>query len=165
MEDIMEDRDSSDVRILVDIVESEVDLSSIISEMIENSYRKGGGALAVFVGYVKGVVDGDFVEELEYTTYKPYAVKRMESIVKEEVEKGVHEVRVLHRIGRLKPGETTMYILVSGLSRKIVISSLERILERIKHEAPIYKLEKTRTGEYWVIGDKRVSRRATQRAQ
>ena len=149
----------SKIKILVDIVERDIDLDRIVREMIEYSYSRGGGALAIFIGYVKGLISGKTVKELEYTTYKPYALKVLKSIAEKNVVEGVHEIRIFHKIGVLKPGEKTLYILVSGTSRGNVFSALENILEEVKHRAPIYKLEKRENGEYWVIGDRRVKRR------
>ncbi len=140
------------------ITVEEIQVDKIIEEMRKYAY-KGAGALAIFIGFVKGIVDGNTVEELEYTAYEPYASKKIEEIVNEEFDEEVFDIRVYHRIGRLKAGEPTIYIFVAAKTRKKAFEKASRILERIKHEVPIFKLEKRSDGEYWVLGDGRRVRR------
>ncbi|MEM0005949.1 MAG: molybdenum cofactor biosynthesis protein MoaE, partial [Ignisphaera sp.] len=57
------------------------------------------------------------------------------------------------------PGEKALYIAVIAKNRKEAINVLSRILERVKHEVPIFKLERRDDGEYWIIGEsKRIKR-------
>ncbi|ADI31482.1 molybdenum cofactor biosynthesis protein MoaE [Staphylothermus hellenicus] len=146
--------------IRVGLTESIIDVDSIVNELIEHT--KGlGGAIVSFIGYVKGIVDDHRVYELQYTAYQPYTEEVMEKIVVEEVRRNnLLGAIVIHRIGNLKPGDPTIYIFVSANTRKEAFKGASEILERIKHEAPIFKLEKRDDGEYWVIGDgRRVARR------
>lgn len=114
----------------------------------------------VFVGYVKGLVDGSVVERLEYEAYEPYATMKINEIEKWALEQdGVLDIRVYHRVGTLKPGDTTIYVIASAINRDVAFRVAKEVLERVKHEVPIFKLEKRDDGEYWVIGDgKRVPR-------
>ncbi|MCD6428710.1 MAG: molybdenum cofactor biosynthesis protein MoaE [Desulfurococcales archaeon] len=136
------------------VVEGEVDINEIARKIMNAASSSGSGALVLFVGFVKGVVDGAEVKELEYSAYEPYASRKLREIAEEECrEEGVHDVLVYHRVGRLKPGEPTVYIFVAAQSRSIAFDKARRVLERVKHEVPIFKLEKRADGEYWVIGD------------
>ncbi len=138
------------------IVREEIDLSKESAEMLTPG---AGGALVVFVGFVKGVVDGKEVKELEYSSYDPYASEKLKEIAQEESRgEKVLDVRIYHRVGRLKPGDPTVYILVSAVNRGIAFSTAQRVLERIKREVPIFKLEKREDGEYWVMGQTRIRR-------
>ncbi len=147
-------------RIVVGFSVEPIDFEQVVRDMIEYSYDKGGGALAVFVGFVKGVVEGRRVESLLYTAHDNYAIRVFQEIARTAIRKynGIHEIRIIHRLGELKPGSTTLYILVSGVSRSQTIAAMKEVLERVKHEAPIYKLEKREDGEFWVIGDQRIKR-------
>jgi len=132
------------------IIDDERDISKESGEMISPG---AGGALVIFIGYVKGIVSGKIVMELEYSSYDPYASQKLEEIAREESEEeGVLDVRIYHRVGRLKPGDPTIYILVSAVDRKTAFSTAQRVLERVKHEVPIFKLERREDGEYWVVG-------------
>ncbi|RLG77113.1 MAG: molybdenum cofactor biosynthesis protein MoaE [Thermoprotei archaeon] len=136
------------------VIKDLVDVNAIIREMAESTSMKGGGALAIFVGYVKGVIDGNEVHELEYSAYEPYASRKLQEIAEEECrDDGVLDVRIYHRVGSLRAGEPTIYIFVSAVGRAKAFDKARKVLERIKHEVPIFKLEKRADGEYWVIGD------------
>ena len=136
------------------IVEGEVNVSEIARKIMNATSSSGSGALVLFVGFVKGVVNGAEVKELEYSAYEPYASRKLREIAEEESkEEDVSDIQIYHRIGRLKPGEPTVYIFVAAQSRSVAFDKARRVLERVKHEVPIFKLEKRADGEYWVIGD------------
>lgn len=139
-----------DVRILDK--SEQLDLNSLVNTMLKLNERCG--AITLFIGLVKGLVEGDKkVYELEYTIVKNAALKIMEKIAREEAEKyKLSHVVIWHRIGSLKPGEVTIVIAVLAENRKSSFAAAEEILERVKSEVPIFKLEKRSDGEYWVIG-------------
>ncbi len=135
------------------IVKERIDVNKVIDSIIKDTSSKGAGALVIFVGYVKGVINNSRVNKLVYTAYEPYASKKLLEIVNEESSKDIYDIRVYHRIGELEPGEPTIYIFVSAKNRGIAFDKAREILERVKHEVPIFKLEKREDGDYWVIGD------------
>lgn len=139
-----------DVRILDK--SEQLDLNSLVNTMLK--LDEHCGAITLFIGLVKGLVEGDKkVYELEYTIVKNVALKIMEKIAREEAEKyKLSHVVIWHRIGSLKPGEVTIVIAVLAENRKSSFAAAEEILERVKSEVPIFKLEKRSDGEYWVIG-------------
>jgi len=143
------------------IINDVVDLNKELSDVAEKTAPKGGGAIVLFMGYVKGVVGDNSVYELDYEAYEPYASKLLEEIaLKAEEQEDVLEVRIYHRVGCLKPGEPTIYIIVAARSRHTAFNVARNVLEEVKHKVPIFKLEKRSDGEYWVIGDgRRVKRR------
>ncbi|MEM1663329.1 MAG: MoaD family protein [Pyrobaculum sp.] len=142
------------------VVLEKINIDEEIKKVIEKTAPLGGGGVVVFVGYVKGLVDGSVVERLEYEAYEPYATMKINEIEKWALEQdGVLDIRVYHRVGTLKPGDTTIYVIASAINRDVAFRVAKEVLERVKHEVPIFKLEKRDDGEYWVIGDgKRVPR-------
>jgi len=147
-------------RIYCGVTRQPVSLDELTASIRERTWREGGGAIVVFQGYVKGVVEGEEVEYLEYTAYQEYAEEALCRLAREVAEgHGVLEAHVYHRVGRLGPGEPTIYIVVAARGRREAFSAAAELLERVKHEAPIFKLEKRSSGEYWVLGDKRIPRR------
>lgn len=137
------------------IVSDRVDLNKMLEELAKHS-AMGAGGLALFIGVVKGVVDGCRVMELEYEAYEPHASSRLDEIARDEASReNVLDIRVYHRIGKLKPGEPTLYIAVAAVDRKSAIETLSRVLERVKHEPPVFKLEKREDGDFWIVGDGR----------
>ncbi len=139
-----------DVRILDR--NEQLDLNSLVSTMLRLDERCG--AITLFIGLVKGLVEENKrVHELEYTVVKEAALEIMGKIAREEAEKyKLSHVVIWHRVGSLKPGEVTIIIAVLAENRKNSFAAAEEILERVKKEVPIFKLEKRSNGEYWVIG-------------
>ncbi len=135
------------------IVRERIDVNKVVNSIIKDTSSKGAGALVIFIGYVKGVVDNNRVNKLVYTAYEPYASKKLLEIINDVSSEDVYDVRVYHRIGELEPGEPTIYIFVSAENRGIAFDKAREILERVKHEVPIFKLEKREDGDYWVVGD------------
>jgi len=136
------------------IIRDSINVDSVANEIMRASSKAGCGALVIFVGYVKGMVEGHEVRELEYSAYEPYASRKLQEIAEEECrDDGVLDVRIYHRVGSLRPGEPTIYIFVSAVGRAKAFDKARKVLERVKHEVPIFKLEKRADGEYWVIGD------------
>jgi len=118
------------------------------------------GAVAVFVGVVKGLVESRRVTELVYEAYEPYASKKLAELVCEEIERhGLATAIVLHKQGVAKPGEPVLFIAVASRGRREALNALASIVERVKREALVWKLERREDGEYWVTSDgKRIER-------
>ncbi|MEZ0318607.1 MAG: MoaD family protein [Pyrobaculum sp.] len=142
------------------VVEGPIDVNKVVAEIIEKSAPLGGGGLVIFIGFVKGRVGDAYVSMLEYEAYEPYASKKLEEIEEwAKRQEGVLEVKLFHRVGTLRPGDTTIYIFVSALNRDTAFRVAREALEKAKHEVPIFKLERRNDGEFWVVGDgKRIPR-------
>ncbi len=144
-----------------DVVRELPGLNKLISDLIKSSAPEGCGALAIFIGYVKGFVEGHLVKELIYEAHESYAKRVLKRIADEVRSKyGVKDVVIIHRVGRLKPGEASVIIAVTSEGRDEAFKAAREALERVKHEAPIYKLEVRDDGEYWVMSDGRRVRRS-----
>lgn len=138
------------------VVEGPIDVNKVVTEIIEKSAPLGGGGLVIFIGFVKGKVGDASVSTLEYEAYEPYASKKLEEIEEwAKRQEGVLEAKVFHRVGALRPGDTTLYVFVTALNRDIAFRVAREALERVKHEVPIFKLERRSDGEFWVVGDGR----------
>lgn len=140
---------------------SDIDIGGRIDRLVREYGEKGYGAIAVFIGVVKGYVDGHRVDELIYEAYEPYTSKMLDKIATEEImnNDSISAIEILHRVGSSRPGEKTLYIAVVAKGRKEAIDVLSRVLERVKHEVPIFKLERRDDGEYWIIGESKRIRR------
>lgn len=138
----------------------DIDVAQRINELTSRYGVEGSGAIVIFIGIVKGYVEGHRVYELIYDAYEPYASKSLEKIAFEEaMNNNIDAIEIMHRVGSAKPGEKTLYIAVVAKKRKEAIETLSKVLERVKHEVPIFKLEKRDDGEYWIIGEsKRIKR-------
>ncbi|MCY0867839.1 MAG: molybdenum cofactor biosynthesis protein MoaE [Desulfurococcus sp.] len=112
------------------------------------------GAVSMFIGLVKGDLGDTRVYKLEYSAIEELVLKKLEEIAREVCSKySLKAIMIYHRLGGLNPGESTIYIVAAGVSRNNSNPAMIEALERVKREAPIFKLEKRSDGEYWVVGD------------
>ena len=126
-------------------------VKSLIAKAKSMNGAEECGAIAVFVGFVRGVSDGKRVVRLEYERFDElYRVKLKEIVRRIKEHEGVVDVRIYHRVGSLKPGEDILYVVVMGKDRKAVFEPLQECVELIKRELPIWKKEIYEDGEVWV---------------
>lgn len=100
------------------------------------------GATVLFLGTVRGVDRGRTVTGIDYSAYEPMAELVLARIEAELA--AVHEglaVAIVHRLGRLAAGEASIAIAASSPRRDAAFEASRRALERVKREAPIWKLE------------------------
>lgn len=143
-----------ELSVSVRVLEKEaVDLNDVVEEL----KKPGVGAIALFVGVVKPESGGERVEELVYEYSPELLEKSLEKIAREVGEKwGLKSIAIMHYVGRRKPGETTIVIGVAGASRKNALPALSEALERVKHEAPIFKVEVRESGRVYIVGERAV---------
>jgi len=109
------------------------------------------GAIAIFVGVVRGKRNDEKVLRLEYEAYEELASKVAEKIIEDAKTKyGIIDACIQHRIGTAKVGGDVMYVLVASKHRAEAFQALSEIVERIKRELPIWKKEVTEKGSHWV---------------
>jgi len=131
-----------------------ISIDSLINDLVREDADHLIGGVGLFIGLVKSEINGSTVTSLEYSAIKEVAEKALNRIAYEIAEKyGLRGVLIYHRIGDLKPGETTLIIAVAGKSRVNVMPALSEALERVKKEVPVFKLEHRSDGDYWIIGD------------
>ncbi len=112
------------------------------------------GGVALFSGVVRGVTDDIDTEHLEYEAYVEMAEAKLAEIGAEVQQKWpqVLDVAIMHRIGRLDVGESAVVIAVAAGHRDGIFEACAYAIDRIKHIAPIWKKEVTRSGDFWVEG-------------
>lgn len=93
-------------------------------------------------------------EYLVYEAYEPMALKEMEKLI--ERVKGEFEIAnvgIVHRLGRLEIGETSVVISVAAPHRRAAFAACEWLIKELKRTVPIWKKEVCADGEVWVEGD------------
>lgn len=106
------------------------------------------GAVLLFEGTVRDHSEGlTGVVALEYEAQESMAGKVIAAIVAEtQDEFALIKTAVRHRLGRVELGDPTILIAVSAAHRDEAYKASRRIIDRIKHEAPIWKREILRDG-------------------
>ena len=130
------------------IVEGKIDVGA----MIEVAQRPDCGAISTFIGTTRvDEAGGNSVEYLEYEAYRPMADRKLEEIGAEiEGRWDVGHVSIVHRIGRVDPGEASVAIVVASPRRGPAFEASRYAIERIKEIVPIWKREVWSDGYVWV---------------
>lgn len=111
------------------------------------------GAIVIFEGIVRNHSRGRKTVYLEYEAYEPMAVRKLEEIGREAKEKfAIHHLGIIHRVGRLEIGETSVVIVVSAAHRSPAFAACHYALERLKQIVPIWKKEYFEDGAVWAEG-------------
>lgn len=111
------------------------------------------GAIASFLGLVRGENMGRRVIRLEYESYEPLAIKAFERIAMEAQDhwpKG--RLALHHRLGKLQVGEISVAIAASSAHRTESFAVCRYAIERVKQIAPIWKHEFFEGGHVWIEG-------------
>ena len=112
------------------------------------------GATVTLDGYVRQFTRAREALYLEYEAYEPMALKEMEKLIiaaHEQFE--ISNVGIVHRLGRLEIGETSVAISVAAPHRKAAFAACEWLIRELKRTVPIWKKEVYADGEEWVEGD------------
>ena len=121
--------------------------------LVEAVRRDDAGAVALFYGIVRNENLGRSVRYLEYDAYPEMALKKMREVADEVRAKfPIAAVGVLHRIGRLEIGETSLLVAVSSGHRKEAFEACHYAVDRIKQIVPVWKKEVWSDGSAWVEG-------------
>jgi molybdopterin synthase catalytic subunit len=113
--------------------------------------RPGVGAVASFVGLVRDVNDGDAVRAMTLDHYPGMTEKAIETILDEACTRwNVIGARVIHRVGRLEPGDQIVLVVVASAHRGDAFAACEFIMDYLKTRAPFWKREETGAGARWV---------------
>ena len=114
--------------------------------------RPSDGAVVTFDGIVRNNFDGRQVRYLEYEAYAAMAEKKMADIAAEVQAKfAVGDVAMVHRIGRLEIGESSILIAVAAPHRQPAFEACAYAMDRVKQDVPVWKKEFFADGEsHWV---------------
>lgn len=109
------------------------------------------GGLVVFIGNVRNSTAERSVQYLDFEAYEPMAVKEMEKIAQEAIDKwGLYDLVIHHRVGRVNIGEAAVVIACSSAHRKESFAACEYAIDTLKETVPIWKKEVFEDGEVWV---------------
>ena len=112
----------------------------------------GAGGLVLFSGVVREETGGRRVKYLEYEAHAPMAAAKMREIATAVRERwpGVWGVALMHRIGRLEIGESSVMIAVSSPHRAEAFDACRFAIDTLKETVPVWKKEFFEDGEVWV---------------
>jgi len=113
--------------------------------------RTDVGALVAFSGVCRGEEAGDSIAALTLEHYPGMAEAEIARHVEEaESRWPLLGVRIVHRVGRIVPGEIIVVIAVASAHREAAFAAAEFLMDYLKTRAPFWKREDTPDGARWV---------------
>jgi molybdopterin synthase catalytic subunit len=110
----------------------------------------GAGAVVSFSGITRDVASGD-LQAMEIEHYAGMTEKALERIRAEAMARfGLTDAMILHRYGRLAPGDPIMMVATASRHRADAFAGAEFLMDYLKSRAPFWKKEVTRSGAEWV---------------
>ncbi len=121
-----------------------------VKEVTDAVRDPAAGAIDIFIGTTRDNSGGKKVLACEYEAYVPMALRMMEQIAAETLARyGVVRIAAVHRLGRVDVGETSIVIAVSAVHRREAFEACRAVIDRLKHEVPIWKKEVFADGFRW----------------
>lgn len=133
----------------------EIVLSVIVTDAIVQELKAGAdGAVCVFDGIVRNNTRGRQTLHLDYEAYEEMALEQMRGLAAEAVTKfGVRDVALVHRLGRLIVGETSVLVVVASAHRGAAFDACRWLIDTLKKTVPIWKKEQFVDGAIWADGE------------
>jgi molybdopterin synthase catalytic subunit len=129
----------------VSVQEADFDVGAEIAALSAGGVD--AGAVASFVGLVRG----GSINAMTLEHYPAMTEKALDDIVAEARRRWeLLGVRVIHRVGRLLPGDRIVLVVVSSTHRQAAFAACEFIMDYLKTQAPFWKCEETAAGSRWV---------------
>jgi molybdopterin synthase catalytic subunit len=122
-----------------------------VQEILDAVRSPACGGLSLFLGTVRNHNQGKVVQWLEYEAYGAMAVKKMQEIAQEAMQKfPAKKIAMAHRVGKLEIGDVAVAIAVVTPHRREAFEACQFCIDTLKKSAPIWKKEIFEDGEVWV---------------
>jgi MoaE-MoaD fusion protein len=122
--------------------------------LVRHVRAPGDGAIVTFDGFVRNQSHHRATLYLDYEAYESMAMVKMLEIGTQMHEKfAIHCVAMVHRLGRLEIGETSIFIAVSAPHRPAAFDACRYAIDTLKRTVPIWKKEYFADGAVWADGE------------
>ena len=130
-------------------------LDPIDTTAIANALKRPeDGATAIFEGIVRNNTRGRQTLYLNYESYEAMALKKMEELATQALaDFKIRDVVLVHRLGRLEIGETSVLIVVASAHRGAAFDACRWLIDTLKRTVPIWKKEYFVDGAVWADGE------------
>ena len=133
----------------VRVQQEDFDVGAEIEALVRGNHKIGG--VASFVGVVRDVAGDQPIEAMELEHYPGMTEKKLAEIEAEANQRWPLEASlIVHRTGRLAPGERVVFVVTASAHRKAALDSCAFLIDWLKTKAPFWKLEETADGGKWV---------------
>jgi molybdopterin synthase catalytic subunit len=134
----------------VALVRESIDRDALVASL----KQPGDGAVVVFDGIVRDNTRGRKTLYLDYEAYEAMALAQMEKLAAEAGERfAIDRVGVVHRLGRLEIGESSIVIVVTSAHRGAAFDACRWLIDTLKRTVPVWKKEHFADGAVWTDGE------------
>lgn len=134
---------------MIRVQEDDFDVGAEIAAI--RAGRTDIGAISCFVGTVRDMAGGEGVSAMTLEHYAGMTEKQLAKIEAEARERWpLFDVLIIHRFGRMEPGENIVLVVTTSAHRDAAIRSCEFLIDWLKTKAPFWKLEDRDGGSEWV---------------
>jgi len=129
--------------------------SPIETEKLVAALKRGeDGALVVFDGIVRNHSRGRRTLHLDYEAYEELATRQMHDLAAQAAARfAIRDLVIVHRLGRLEIGETSVLIAVASPHRAAAFEACRWLIDTLKSTVPIWKRETFADGAVWAPGE------------
>ena len=134
---------------------SSITRESIDSTRIADGLKRGeDGATVMFEGIVRNQTRGRRTLYLNYEAYEEMAGQQLEGLAEQALKQfPIRDVAIVHRLGRLEIGETSVLIVVASAHRGAAFDACRWLIDTLKKTVPIWKREHFEDGAVWADGE------------
>lgn len=137
---------------MIRVQEEDFDIGAELERL--SAEASGAGAVSCFVGLVRDFSGGGAVRAMTLEHYPGMTERQLAGIEAEARARWpLDAVLVVHRYGRLEPGERIVLCATASAHRKAAIDACSFLIDWLKTRAPFWKLEETPDGGRWVEAD------------
>jgi molybdopterin synthase catalytic subunit len=135
---------------IIALLHSAIDLPAIVGDVRADP----DGAVVTFDGFVRNESHGRRTLYLDYEAYERMALVKMREIAQSAHQNfAIHRLAIVHRLGRLQIGETSVFIAVSAPHRAAAFDACRFAIDTLKRTVPIWKKEYFEDGAIWADGE------------
>ena len=125
-----------------------------VAELAHGLKHGEDGAVVIFEGIVRNHTRGRRTLYLDYEAYEPMALAQLRGLAAEARTRfPVRDAAIVHRVGRLEIGETSVAIVVASAHRAAAFDACRWIIDTLKRTVPIWKKEYFADGAVWADGE------------
>jgi MoaE-MoaD fusion protein len=134
----------------VEIVRERIDVAAVVQKI----RCPADGAVVVFEGVVRNNSRGRRTLFLDYEAYEEMALRQMNGLVEQAHSQfSIRQIALLHRVGRLQIGETSVLVVVASAHRGAAFDACRWLIDTLKRTVPIWKKEHFEDGAVWADGE------------
>ena len=134
--------------IKISIQQEDFDVSSEINSMSSKTI----GAIATFSGIVRDSSESSSLISLTLEHYPGMSEAALEKIANAAKRQwSLEAVRIIHRVGRLLPEDTIVFVGCASAHREAAFHGCRFIMDFLKTDAPFWKSEETQEGSFWIF--------------